>query len=123
MNSLLYSVPNSGRLVASVGLAAVVRKTVSPATIGDDQPEPGTSTLHSTFSVVDHRTGNRSSSETGMPAGPRKPGHVATDPDSAADCATAATGKAISATKAPAHWVRRRPRRLPPQAAGKTRRP
>jgi len=26
---------------------------VSPTTIGDDQPEPDTSMLHSTFSVVD----------------------------------------------------------------------
>ena len=85
MNSLLYSVPNSGRLVASIDLAAVVRKTALPTTTGDDQPEPGTSTLHSTFSVVDHRTGNRSSSETGMPAGPRKPGHRARAAGSGSD--------------------------------------
>jgi hypothetical protein len=42
-----------------MGLSEVaeVRKTLLPQTIGDDQPTPGMSVAHSTFSVVDQLEG------------------------------------------------------------------
>ena len=35
----------------------VVRKMFLPATIGEDQPRPGMSVVHSTFSDFDHLSG------------------------------------------------------------------
>src|SRR5688572_29980969 len=37
---------------------ALVRKTQSPQTMGDDQPRPGISRFHATFSVADQRSGS-----------------------------------------------------------------
>jgi hypothetical protein len=41
-------------------------KILVPHTTGDDQPTPGTSATHSTFSVFDHVTGRLGWSETGF---------------------------------------------------------
>src|ERR1051326_8711437 len=43
-------------------LMADVRNRVLPATIGDDQPRPGTSMTHLTFFVFDHVSGSFASS-------------------------------------------------------------
>src|SRR5262245_45989153 len=58
-------------------LTADVRNTVFPTTTGDDQPWPGTSTLHFTFWVFDHVSGNFASSASPFISGPRNPGHDA----------------------------------------------
>src|SRR5687768_18611650 len=41
---------------------------------GDDQPRPGTSMAHFTFSVLDHVRGSAGASATPLADGPRKPG-------------------------------------------------
>src|SRR4029450_7384299 len=60
----------------ALALTAVVRNTRSPQTIGDDQPRPGTSATHATFSVVENVTGSVESSATPAPPGPRNCGQV-----------------------------------------------
>ena|SRR6187399_2562899 len=56
---------------------ADVRNTVDPATIGEDQPRPGTSMAHFTCSVFDQVSGNFASGASPLMPGPRKPGHEA----------------------------------------------
>src|SRR5687768_4445270 len=68
--------PVDGALNAP-GLIADVTNTRSRQTIGDDQPRPGNSTAHATFSVVDHFCGSDDSSATPAPRGPRNWGHSA----------------------------------------------
>jgi len=58
-----------------LSLVAAVRKTRFPHTTGEDQPTPGTSATHSTFSVFDQLIGKFGFSETGFEFGPRKRGH------------------------------------------------
>src|SRR4051795_12350125 len=60
----------------ALALIAVVTKTRSPQTIGDDQPRPGTSAFHATLVVVDHVVGTLSIADTARPACPRNCGHV-----------------------------------------------
>jgi hypothetical protein len=55
---------------------AVVRNTLSPQTIGEDQPRPFTSTFHSTFSVADHLSGSPGCSATPREFSPRKDGQL-----------------------------------------------
>src|SRR5436190_13465613 len=74
--SLLKSTPTEGCFIG-LSLVAAVRKTRFPHTTGEDQPVPGTSTTHSTFSVFDQLTGRFGFSETGFELGPRKRGHSA----------------------------------------------
>src|SRR5690349_14734618 len=58
-------------------LIADVTKTVSPQTIGDDQPWPAMGTAHFTWSVVDQRSGIRETAgATPLMSWPRNPGHV-----------------------------------------------
>ena len=73
MYSLLNSVPSYGGFIGC-SLVAAVMKTLVPHTTGDDQPTPGTSATHSTFSVLDHLTGRLGLSETGFESGPRNRG-------------------------------------------------
>src|SRR5687768_1113049 len=51
-----------------------VRKTLSPQTMGEDQPWKGTGVCQATFSVADHFRGRLVSAETPWPVGPRKRG-------------------------------------------------
>src|SRR5687768_5824598 len=74
--SLLNSVPRDGGFIRCA-LVAAVMKTFVPHTTGDDQPTPGTSATHSTFSVLDQVTGRLGLSETGFESGPRKRGQLA----------------------------------------------
>src|SRR5262245_6779404 len=53
-----------------------VRNTVSPQTIGDDHPCPGTSIFQRTFSVVDHLSTMAVPGAMPLIAWPRKPGQV-----------------------------------------------
>src|SRR6266446_2316412 len=55
-------------------LIAVVRNTFSPQTIGDDQPRPGISVFHETFSVLDQRSGRFVLVLTPRAPGPRNCG-------------------------------------------------
>src|SRR5580658_8688009 len=57
-------------------LITLVTKILSPHTIGDDQPEPGTSTFQTTFSVADHLSGSAGSSATPVDPGPRNCGQL-----------------------------------------------
>src|SRR5580658_10041273 len=57
-------------------LITLVTKILSPHTIGDDQPEPGTSTFQTTFSVADHLSGSAGSSTTPVDPGPRNCGQL-----------------------------------------------
>src|SRR5690348_16311604 len=52
----------------------VVRKTLSPQTIGDDQPRPGRSVFQAIFSVVDQVSGRFWSSATPIESAPRNCG-------------------------------------------------
>src|SRR5688572_14137382 len=56
-------------------LIADVTNTVLAATMGDDQPRPGTSTAHLTLTVFDHRSGSRASRARPSMPRPRNPGH------------------------------------------------
>ena len=76
MYSLLKSTPSDGCFIG-LSLVAAVMNTRFPQTTGDDQPVPGTSTAHSTFSVFDQVNGNFGFSATGFEFGPRKRGHCA----------------------------------------------
>src|SRR6185369_18090098 len=73
--SLLYSVPICGGFDLP-SVVTVVRYTLAPVTIGDDQPRPGISCDHSTFSVLDQRSANRACVPTGFDCGPRKCGQT-----------------------------------------------
>src|ERR1700722_20389024 len=57
-------------------LTTLVTKIRSPQTIGDDHPEPGTSTFQITFSVADHLSGSAGSSTTPVDPGPRNSGQL-----------------------------------------------
>ena len=46
-----------------------------PLTIGEDQPRPGMSVVHSTFSDFDHFSGRLELATAGLEEGPRKDGH------------------------------------------------
>src|SRR5688572_28692552 len=72
--SLLYSVPVCGGFDLP-SVVTVVRYTLPPVTIGDDQPRPGISCDHSTFSVLDQRSTRRACVPTGFDSGPRNCGH------------------------------------------------
>jgi len=54
----------------------VVRKTLLPLTIGEDQPRPGMSAVHSTFSDFDHFSGSLELWAAGLEEGSRKEGHL-----------------------------------------------
>src|SRR5262245_35852522 len=71
--SLLKSTPSEGCFIGG-SLVAAVMKTRLPHTTGEDQPTPGTSATHSTFSVFDQLTGRFGFSEIGFELGPRKRG-------------------------------------------------
>src|ERR1035438_6962284 len=71
--SLLYSVPICGGLDLP-SVVAAVRYTLPPLTIGDDHPRPGMSLDHSTFSVLDQRSGKSLLDPTGFKSGPRNCG-------------------------------------------------
>src|SRR5690349_19260278 len=73
--SLLYSVPICGGFDFP-SVVAVVMYTLPPVTIGDDQPRPGISWNHSTFSVLDQWSASRSCVPTGFDSGPRNCGHA-----------------------------------------------
>src|ERR1044071_5555534 len=73
--SLLYSVPVCGGFDLP-SVVTVVRYTLSPVTIGDDQPCPGISCAHSTFSVLDQRSASRACVPTGFDCGPRNCGQT-----------------------------------------------
>ena len=60
-----------------LSLVAAVMKTRFPHTTGEDQPVPGTSVTHSTFSVFDQLTGRFGFSAIGFEPGPLKRGHCA----------------------------------------------
>jgi hypothetical protein len=62
---------------------AVVRYTRSPHAIGDDQPRPGISALHATFSAFDQRRGRLDESATPEPSAPRNWGQLTVLPGSA----------------------------------------
>src|SRR5882724_4028553 len=59
-------------------LMAVVRNTRSPQTIGEDQPRPGISTFHATFSVADQWSGKFVLVATPRAPGPRNCGQETT---------------------------------------------
>src|SRR5215475_10896850 len=73
--SLLYSVPTCGGFDLP-SVVTVVTYTLPPVTIGDDQPRPGISCDHSTFSVFDQRSASRTCVPTGFDSGPRNCGHA-----------------------------------------------
>src|SRR5678816_629186 len=73
--SLLYSVPICGGLDLP-SVVTVVRYTLPPVTIGEDQPRPGISCDHSTFSVLDQRSARRACVPTGFESGPRNCGQT-----------------------------------------------
>src|SRR5687767_15267281 len=73
--SLLYSVPVCGGFDLP-SVVTVVKYTLPPVTIGDDQPRPGISCDHSTFSVFDQRSARRGCVPTGFEWGPRNCGHA-----------------------------------------------
>ena len=77
--SLLYSVPVCGGFDLP-SVVTVVRYTRPPVTMGEDQPRPGTSRAHSTFSVFDQRSASRASAPTGFESGPRNWGQTASLP-------------------------------------------
>src|ERR1051326_6573046 len=82
-------------------LMADVRNRVLPATIGDDQPRPGTSMTHLTFFVFDHVSGSFASSASPLMSGPRNPGQAAggaeeRDTEAARAAAIARAGRRIS---------------------------
>src|SRR5262249_31989588 len=52
-----------------------------PATIGEDQPRPGRVALHSMLVVFDHFSGSFELMDEGFDAGPRKPGHSGSAPN------------------------------------------
>jgi hypothetical protein len=52
-----------------------VRKMLLPATIGEDQPRPGSVAVHSIWEVFDHWSGRLELMAEGLEEGPRKPGH------------------------------------------------
>jgi hypothetical protein len=55
---------------AAAGMA-VVRNTLSPQTIGEDEPRPGISTFHRTFFVSLHSVGGFAVREIPLAKGPR----------------------------------------------------
>src|SRR5262245_58116536 len=73
--SLLYSVPVCGGFDLP-SFVTVVMYTLPPVTIGDDQPRPGISSDHSTFSVLDQRSASFALVPTGFDCGPRNCGHA-----------------------------------------------
>src|SRR5688500_19572202 len=73
--SLLYSVPICGGFDLP-SVVTVVMYTLPPVTIGEDQPRPGISNDHSTFSVFDQRSASRACVPTGFESGPRNWGQL-----------------------------------------------
>jgi hypothetical protein len=67
--------PVEGALNAPA-FTAVVTYTLSPQTMGDDQPRPGTSAVHATLSVADQRVGRLEESATPAPFVPRNCGQL-----------------------------------------------
>ena len=66
---MLKSTPSEGCFIG-LSLVAAVMKTRFAHTTGEDQPTPGTSATHSTFSVFDQLTGRFGFSETGFESAP-----------------------------------------------------
>src|SRR5436190_6661487 len=60
---------------------AVVRKTLSPASTGEDQPRPGMDCFQTTLLVEDQCTGRFVAIEIPCPVGPRNSGHNAGPPE------------------------------------------
>src|SRR5262245_31530014 len=78
------------------GLTVDVTITRSPHTFGDDQPRPGTPTLHATFFSADQLTGRLSMSATPRPDAPRNCGHTVSAGATGAGSAIAAASSAIA---------------------------
>src|SRR6185436_20873480 len=55
---------------------AAVTKTLSPQTMGDDQPSPGSAVFQATFVDASHFRGRSASSTRPCPVGPRKRGQL-----------------------------------------------
>jgi len=53
----------------------VVTKILLPATIGEDQPRPGSGVAHSILEVFDHVSGKLELMADGLDEGPRNRGH------------------------------------------------
>src|SRR5687767_9320375 len=53
--------------------------------MGDDQPRPGISCDHSTFSVLDQRSASLACVPTGFDSGPRNCGHALSCPSTGSD--------------------------------------
>jgi len=70
---LLLDIPNPIRTGCHHQMQ--VRNTLSPETMGDDQPRPGISASHSTLSVFDHLSGSIPLDATGWMA-PRTTSHI-----------------------------------------------
>src|SRR5579859_6689438 len=70
---------------------ADVTKTLSPHTIGEDQPSPGIAVFHATWVEASQDRGSVASAESPCPVGPRKRGQL----DS--DCAQAGAARRTSA--------------------------
>src|SRR5688572_32142795 len=75
---------------------AEVRYTTLFQITGDDQPRPGTSMTHLTFSVIDQVSGRAGASATPLADGPRKPGQLDVG---AAKTEVPATNRPIAATR------------------------
>ena len=81
----------------------VVRKTRLPQTTGLDQPRPGTSVTHSTFSVALHVSGRSELSATAaFMVGPRKCGQLS---PSAGWASAAAEASDTSARKSAIRFI------------------
>src|SRR5215216_6576051 len=90
--SLLYSVPVWGGFDFP-SVVTVVTYTLPPVTIGDDQPRPGISCDHSTFSVLDQRSASRVCVPTGFDSGPRNCGQTVSCPRTVSDMNNSAATK------------------------------
>ena len=73
MYSFEYCVPIWG-FFETPSVEDAVTNTLLPLTMGDDQPRPGMTAFHSTFSVLDQVSGRRMV-DTGFPWGPRNRDH------------------------------------------------
>src|SRR5262245_29328933 len=102
-------------------LIAEVTNTVLAATIGDDQPRPGTSIAHLMLTAFDQRSGRRAPMARPSMPGPRNPGHSG----GGATVPVAARAKATEAARAsPAVCMTAEYRRTPhprrPRTSGRS---
>ena len=77
----------------------MVRNTFSPQTIGDDQPRPGISVFHETFSVLDQRSGRFVLVDTPRAPGPRNCGQLVSGNGAPDELNTANTVKGSTHTE------------------------